>query len=131
MPSFIYCIPVLVTAGSIFTVDVIEDQTPAVAPVSWAPLIRQFSEGPFLMDVVTYDAIEEYVEKRVYPIHDDIEQALRAKINLFNPEWLRREYGEPADPKLIASLEGVSVAFLNMRAASDVSDGQPSEVYCG
>ena len=104
LPSFIYYIPILVTAGTIFTVDVIEDQTPAVAPVSWAPLIRQFSEGPFLMDIVAYGAIEKYVEERVYPIHDDIEQALRKKLDLFNPEWLRRQYGEPDDPKFIAWL---------------------------
>lgn len=105
LPTFAYHFPVLVTAGKVFAVDVVEDEAPSVNPVIWAPLVRHFSDRAFMMDVVTFDGIEGYVNERIFPLLDEVERILEDNLNFFNPEWLRQEYGKSSDPDFVKWLE--------------------------
>ena len=104
-PALMYIFPVLVTAGSIFAVDVVPHGAPKVTSVQWVPLVRYFGKGGFLMDVVSFDHIEKYVEQRIFPTLNDARQTLASHMQIFNPEWLQHQYGESSDPVFMAWLE--------------------------
>jgi hypothetical protein len=94
LPSFEYIFPILVTSAKIFAVDVVPNGTPTVRQVKWTPLVRYFSDGAFLMDVVSFDSLAEYVHSRVTPALEETKRAIASKIQFFNPEWLQEQYGE-------------------------------------
>jgi hypothetical protein len=105
LPSINYCLPVLVTSGSIFAIDMTESEAPNVSLTPWAPLVRNFSNRSFMMDVVTYDAMEEYVKGRIFPLIDDVSKIVKSSLKLFDPVWLEKEYGGSADSDFNAWLE--------------------------
>ena len=109
VPGLVYLFAVLITAGNIFAVNVVPDGTPTVTAVKWVPLVRNFSEDEFsfMMDVVTFDSIEEYLKERVFPTLKEANQSVSSHLELFNPEWLRKQYGKSSDPIFIAWLEDI------------------------
>jgi hypothetical protein len=98
-PTIHYNFPVLVTYGDVYAVNVTSDETPSVTRVNWSPLVRQFEKHPFLMDVVGFSHIDDYLKQRVFPTLEDAKRVLTPLVNVFNPEWLVKEYGEPSDSK--------------------------------
>jgi hypothetical protein len=105
VPQFIYTFPVLITAGTIFTVDVVPDGIPVVRPVKWSPVTRQFSDYSFMMDVVSFDCIDDYLDQRIFPTLTEAHEVLASNMQLFNPEWLQHQYGESSDPNFRMWLE--------------------------
>ena len=93
-----YVLPVLVTAGPLFAVDVAESAAPEVREQSWAPLTRQFHEGAFKMDVVSFPYIKSYVAERVMPVLNDTEAAVKPLVSIVDPNWVINEYGMPSEP---------------------------------
>jgi hypothetical protein len=95
----------LVTTGSIFAVDVVPNGTPTVEQVKWVPLVRYFSESTFIMDVVSFDSLAEYVRQRIVPTLEEAHQAIASNMQFLNPEWLKQEYGESSDAAFTEWLE--------------------------
>lgn len=98
-PTLFYILPALITSANIFTVDVTSSDTPTVNHASWTPLVRHFSGGTFLMDVVNFNHIDTYLQERVYPTVKDAIEILTPQTQVFDPEWLATQYGKPSDPK--------------------------------
>jgi hypothetical protein len=105
LPTFTYIFPVLVTAGTIYTVDVMSGDSPIVAEAPWVPLIRHFSKSSFMMDVVRFECLETYVSERILPRLAEASELLTRNIDVFNPEQLRQQFGECSDPIFAAWLE--------------------------
>lgn len=105
LPTFTYIFPVLVTAGTIYTVDVMSGGSPVVAEAQWVPLIRHFSKSSFMMDVVRFECLEAYVIERIFPRLTEVNELLTRNIDAFNPEWLQQQFGECSDPVFAAWLE--------------------------
>jgi len=105
LPTFTYIFPVLVTAGNIFTVEVVPDDAPIVTKADWVPLVRYFSDSAFLMDVVSFDSIGIYLQTRVFSLLNEASEALRSHIQFFDPKWLNQQYGESSDPEFLSWLQ--------------------------
>jgi len=105
LPTFTYTFPILVTAGNIFTVDVIPGGAPVVAEAQWVPLVRHFSKSSFMMDVVSFNCLATYVQQRVFPRLKEANETLASHIEMFDPEWLKQQYGESSDPVFMEWLE--------------------------
>jgi hypothetical protein len=105
LPTFTYIFPVLVTAGTIYTVDVMSGGSPIVAEAQWVPLIRHFSKSSFMMDVVRFEYLEAYVIERILPRLAEANELLTRNIDVFNPEQLQQQFGECSDPIFAAWLE--------------------------
>jgi hypothetical protein len=62
------CFPIIVTSGELFYVNG-ESEAPAAEQVDWAPLERDIDmnsmAGLFNLDVVTYSALDRYLQERV------------------------------------------------------------------
>jgi hypothetical protein len=104
-PFFDYVFPALITAGEIFAVDVLPNEEPTVKKVKWASLMRKFAHEEFLMDVVSFDYVGDYLQERVLSIQEEAKQTLAQNIRIFNPELLVKEYGSTSDPTFLAWLE--------------------------
>jgi hypothetical protein len=109
LPTFSYTLPVLVTAGPVFAVDVVPGREPIVSNVKWVPLVRHFSGGSVLMHVVTYGGIADYLTERIFPIVEQTNERISQKLELFDPEWLIQQYGQPSlpEPELMEWLDQV------------------------
>lgn len=66
--SIEFCYPLVVTSGSLFMVDTSRPDIQAVE-TPWATMSREIKsskiDGQFNIDVVTSDALHEYIDKRV------------------------------------------------------------------
>jgi hypothetical protein len=94
LPAFTSNFAVLVTSSDLFAVEMFPNRTPEVRQVGWAPLVRYFSESTFVVDVVTFSSLEEYVQSRIVPTLQETKDAIVNKMQFFNPEWLQNEFGE-------------------------------------
>ena len=97
-PGLSYTIPLIVTAGPVFTVDVTEDPA-EVKEVGWASLKRDFNStelwADFRVDVVNFGHFAEYLDSRIRKIADNALNVLKENIHLFDPEWLLTNLGKP------------------------------------
>ena len=105
LPFFTYVFPALITAGDVFAVDVVPNGEPTAKKVKWASLIRIFAEESFLMDVVSFNHVGDYLQERVLSIHGEAKQTLARNVEMFNPEWLIEKYGHSSDPIFSAWLK--------------------------
>jgi hypothetical protein len=107
IPHFAYQFPVFITAGRIFAVDVVPDQTPTVRLAKWVPLVRNLDDdnSSFMMDVVSYDFLEEYMEERVLTTISDAHRVISEHLEYFDPHWLQQHYGESSDSTFLAWLQ--------------------------
>jgi len=97
-PYIHFIFPLVVTAGLVFIVDVAPED-PEVTEVGWAPLIRDFRasdvSATLLADVVSFDRFQEYLNTRIKKMMDSAHENLSNNINLYDPEWLKANWGEP------------------------------------
>jgi len=108
LPEFSYTLSVLVTAGPVFTVDIVKDGDPVVARVSWSPIVRHFSDRSAMIYVVAFDGIADFLEERVFPITRETKNRLSQNLHFFDPRWLAERYGQSSDPDFIKWLSQVS-----------------------
>lgn len=121
IPSIFYTFPILVTSSDLYTVDVTSEDKPTVTVAAWAPLVRHFNDGLFLMDVVNFDHISDYLRQRVHPVIEDAMSALSPNVHVFDPEWLMAQYGKPADPTFDKWLSEFKAEY---RSSSEDSAGE-------
>jgi hypothetical protein len=98
-PMLSYYLPGLLTAGDVYAVEVDRDDEPSVSQVKWAPLERVFNSrdlrATLRADIVGFAHLDEYIEHVATMVHE-ARDILTANKNLFDPEWLLSNLGEPA-----------------------------------
>jgi hypothetical protein len=97
-PWLYYFFPIVVTSGQLFVLDV-SDENLQVSGAKWAKIKRSFYSADLKCDlradVVSFDHWDEYLESRVVRTIDSAEDTLKKNLNLFDPEWLLANLGEP------------------------------------
>lgn len=95
-PAFIYCFPVLLVSGDVYTVAVGKGE-PRVAKAKWSILERLFyldgARTILRTDVVSFPYFSEYIEKRILRTLEVARDAVKKYSNFYDPEWLARQYG--------------------------------------
>jgi hypothetical protein len=98
-PLIDHIFPVLLTTGEVFTVAVNRDARPAVEKVEWTTLKRVFNpsdlRSSLRVDVVDFNHFQAYLSKRVSATVSHTYRTLKANKNLYDPEWLLANFGEP------------------------------------
>ncbi|SBT41860.1 hypothetical protein GA0070621_1345 [Micromonospora narathiwatensis] len=98
-PTYHLYFPILVTNGPVYTVS-IGQESPSVRRVPWAPVVRHLSDGTktkkYLIEVVEFSQLENYINERALRFVHSVEQTLASKARMFNPFWLRKQYGDPS-----------------------------------
>jgi hypothetical protein len=99
-PYLAYLIPVIVTAGPIYTVDAVSDDA-KVSRVKWARLRRDFrtkeASSDLAADLVSFEHLAEYIEKRPVDLMKRAVELLSKNLHLYDPKWLLANFGSPAD----------------------------------
>lgn len=98
-PYVAYLLPVIVTAGPIYTVDAVTEEA-KVAGARWARLRRDFrtreTSSQLVADLVSFQHLAEYIEARPLALMKRASEALTRKSHLYNPVWLLENLGRPA-----------------------------------
>ncbi|MFI9394862.1 hypothetical protein ACIG53_28755 [Streptomyces bauhiniae] len=81
-PSYAYmelCFPAVVTSGELFYVDA-DAERPSAVPVDWISIDRDVNmegmSGNFSMDIVTYDALSDYLTSRVNKFAEEVRRVV-------------------------------------------------------
>jgi hypothetical protein len=97
-PYFRYIIPIVVTAGPVFNVDMTSGSL-EITEADWSRLRRDFNSKGLRMilkpDIVPYRNLEAYLQAKIVPLFDGALNRIEENTRFFNPEWLSENFGTP------------------------------------